>query len=171
MNWDYSPYEKGRALLEFDLSAIPKGAQIQWAKLDVFVSGLQTAGYGTIGPNLTITEYHGDGQVSAADLLATGVVAGMSGELNSAGAMCWDLDTSVVADAISTGGQMGLRFEPGIEPGLQGKIALKGALGSGQAPYLAIAYTVPEPGTMSLLIIGATLLLAPVEKSVALTIR
>jgi hypothetical protein len=169
MNWHYSPYKKGRALLEFDIGSIPDNAQVKWAKLDVYLNGLQNSGYGTIGPDLDIVGYIGDGTVSVDDLLQPENVVGTSGEINYLGPMSWDLDPSFVMRAISSGDYLGIRVQPGIEEQLRTAIRLRDGLLPHQTPRLVIAYEVPEPGTMYLLIIGmGTWLL--VKKTVAVTL-
>jgi hypothetical protein len=163
MNWTYAPYQKGRGLMEFDLCAIPKGARVKWAKLDVYVNGLQNSGSGTIGPDLQIAGYVGDGRISAADVLQPGSILGTSGELNTSGvmgvgALSWDLDSALVENAIASGNYLGCRFQPGVEPELQASITLNDGMNSGQTPRLAIAYEVPEAGTVALLLVAAAFL-------------
>jgi hypothetical protein len=168
MDWNYSPYQKGRGLLEFNIASIPQGAHIEWAKLEVYVSGLQ--GQFSSGPNLQIACYAGDGTASADDVLRPATVIGTSGELTYAtggmDSLSWNLDPASLESLISSGGYLGIRLQPGVHPELQAVINLNNGVTSGITPYLAIAYTVPEPATSGLLTIGVgSLLLARLRRS------
>jgi hypothetical protein len=153
MDWNYSPYQKGRGLLEFNVASIPQGAQIQWAKLEVYVSGLQTQF--SIGPNLQIVGYAGDGVVSVDDVSRSATLIGTSGQLNDSngvGTLSWDLDPASLGSLISSDNYLGIQIRPGVNPERQARIELNNGATSGRTPYLAMAYTIPEPSSLALLL-------------------
>jgi hypothetical protein len=152
MNWTYSPYEKGRGLMEYDLSDIPVGAHVTWAKLDVYLPGLQGQ-VGKSGPNLNLVGYLGDGSITSSDLQIPDVIVGTSGEITGTGFSSWSLDPTFIENAIASGSYLGIRAQPGTNAQFQTKLQLTDLLGAGYAPYLAIAYEVPEPGSIVLLLI------------------
>ena len=148
MDWSYAPYEQGRALMEFDVSSIPAGATIQWAKLDVHLNGLQTGGWGTIGPNLEIMGYSGDGVATTGDIDEPGVLVGTSGQLLSTGAWSWDIDADFVESLLGADSYLGVRIQPGDRPGYRATFVLDSLSSPGSEPHLVIAYEIPEPATL-----------------------
>ncbi len=145
MDWTYAPYEQGRGLMEFDLSSIPAGATVQWAKLDVYIGGLQTGGWGTIGPDLEIVGYAGDGVATAGDVDAPGALIGTSSELLSTGVFSWDIDTDFVELLLNTDDHLGLRIQPGVGARYRAKMTLNSLSSPETTPHLVIGYEIPEP--------------------------
>jgi len=139
MDWPYAPFERGRGLMEYDLSSIPAGANVLWAKLDVFLNGLQAGGGGTIGPDLELLGYAGDGTVTDDDLLGVCELIGTSGEMLSTGAACWDIDPSFVESLLHTGNHLGLIVQPGVNPQYMVSFYLDFSTLS-IVPHLVIAY-------------------------------
>lgn len=163
MDWNYAPFQQGRGLLEFDLSSIPAGATIKWAKLDVYVNGLQGSTRPPYGPDLQLAGYFGDGAVTAQDLDALPQWLGMSGELTSTGVVSWNIGPDFVKAALTSGDYLGLRLQPGLSPMYQAGIALPSPSASfafpEEWPRLAIAYEIPEPSAWGMSALAALSLL------------
>lgn len=145
--------ENKRAMIEYDLSSIPAGARVLWAKIDVNVRGFQ---YGVDRwPNLRLAGYEGDGSITAADATTAATFIGASDSISYLDAYSWDLDTAYVESILGSFGYLGVRMEPGDHPEMHVTIQFDAAWANGSAvPHLAIAYEIPEPDMLPLLLLA-----------------
>jgi len=145
-----SPSSENRGVMEFNVSAVPAGATIVSAQLQLQITGFATnAGQSS---SIDLYGYNGDGLATIADASAITHMIGSSGPLTSSGVISIDLDPAYTQTLLSQGNFMGLVAMPGLDF-YQSSFAsseyaqqVPGVL----APTLVITY-LPEPGGIALL--------------------
>jgi hypothetical protein len=128
-----------RAVFEFDLSALPAGAQIQSARLELDLQVLESTA--TEGPTLTAYGYSGNGTLEAADANETAVVLGQSAMALELGAFEFSLNSAVVQQFVNQGSVLGVVLRGDSSSRLLGLRTLENW--NGNPTLLTLAYTAP----------------------------
>ncbi len=136
-----------RGILEFDIGSIPVGSSVTAASVTFFISLLETAwgGGATYAPEIQFYGYEGDGLLSVADAIETGVLLGSSGPIESPGWWTVDIAPDYVESILGADSYLGLLAYPNGDENLDCNI------GSSEGVFdpaeLNLTYTAPDPNT------------------------